>query len=232
MHAYRTLVKSYAVHIITLDIGLHLQVHGTEVSLKRPESYIKLEPRLKSEEQLTEMLAEAAPSSYAPELHDNLTKLLSSQFPGLNLQQLAKQEPISERDYGGSFAFSMPLLRTRLQAYSLASDRMDDPVEEVEMLLLSVNLNLSLAHAETALVESWEALLRQLAPFLQIDATVRPIFLSITASISYDIAGEQRQGDRMASIHGVRLSLVLKTTSREMITPNIQVSFTFSSTYF
>ena len=232
MHAYRTLVKSYAVHIITLDIGLHLQVHGTEVPLKRPESYVKLEPRLKSEEQLTEMLAEAAPSSYAPELHDNLTKLLSSQFPGLNLQQLAKQEPISERDYGGSFAFSMPLLRTRLQAYSLASDRMDDPVEEVEMLLLSVNLNLSLAHAETALVESWEALLRQLAPFLQIDATVRPIFLSITALISYDIAGEQRQGDMMASIHGVRLSLVLKTTSREMITPNIQVSFTFSSTYF
>ena len=209
MHAYRTLVKSYAAHIITLDIGLHLQVHGSEVPLKRPESYLKLEPRLKSEEQLTEMLAEAAPSSYAPELHDNLTKLLSSQFPGLNLQQLTKQEPISERDYGDNFAFSMPLLRTRLQAYSLAADRMDDPVEEVEMLLLSVNLNLSLAHAETALVESWEALLRQVVPFLRIDAAVRPIFLSISASISYDIAVEKRLGDMMASIHGARLSLVL-----------------------
>ena len=155
------------------------------------------------------MLAEAAPSSYAPELHDNLTKLLSSQFPGLNLQQLANQEPISECDYGDNFAFSMPFLCTRLQAYSLAADRMDDPVEEVEMLLLSVNLNLSLAHAETALVESWEALLRQVVPFLRIDAAVRPIFLSISASISYDIAGEKREGYTMASIHGARLSLVL-----------------------
>jgi len=209
MHAYRTLVKSYAVHIITLDIGLHLQVHRSEVPLKKPESYLKLEPQLKSEEQVMDMLAEAAPSSYAPEMHDKLTKLLSSQFPGLNLQQLTMQSPVSERDYGDNFAFSMPLLRTRLQAYSLAVDRMDDPVEEVEMLLLSVNMNLSLAHAETALVESWEGLLRQIVPFLRIDAAVRPIFLSIAASISHDIAGERREGDMMASIHGARLSLVL-----------------------
>ena len=88
---------------------------------------------------------------------------------------------------------------------------MDDPVKEVEMLLLSVNMNLSLAHAETALVESWEALLRQVVPFLWIDATVRPIFLSlsIAASISYDITGEKREGGMMASIHGGHLSLVL-----------------------
>ena len=209
MHAYRTLTKSYAVHIITLDIGLYLQVHGTEVPLKKPQSYLKLEPQLKSEDQVTDMLAEAAPSSYAPEMHDKLTKLLSNQFPGLNLQQLTVQEPISERDYGDNFAFSMPLLRTRLEAYSMAADRMDDPIEEAEMLLLSVNMNLSLAHAETALVEAWEALLRQVVPFLRLDVGVRPIFLSVAASISYDIAGERRQGDMMASIHGARLSLVL-----------------------
>jgi nuclear pore complex protein Nup188 len=209
MHAYRTLVKSYAVHIITLDIALHLQVHGTEVPLKKPESYLKLEPRLKSEDQVTDMLAEAAPSSYAPELHDKLTKVLSIRFPGLNLQQLTIQEPISERDYGDNFAFSMPLLRTRLQAYSLPADTMDDPIEEVEMLLLSVNMNLSLAHAETALVESWEALLRRVVPFLRSDPAIRPTFLSITASISFDIAEERREGDMMASIHGARLSLVL-----------------------
>ncbi len=31
VHAYRTVVKSYAIHILTQDVGLHLQLHGTDV---------------------------------------------------------------------------------------------------------------------------------------------------------------------------------------------------------
>ncbi|KAF8165907.1 nucleoporin subcomplex protein binding to Pom34-domain-containing protein [Crassisporium funariophilum] len=209
MHAYRTLVKSYAIHILTRDIGIHLQLHGSDVPLKKPESYLKLEPYLKSQDQLSEMLSEAAPSSYAPQIHDKLADMLSRDFPGLDLQQLEVQDPMPERDYGDSFAFSPVLLRVRLQAYPFAADGMDDPVEEVEKLLLSINLNLSLAHAETALLESWEGLLRGVVPYLRTDAVVRPILLSVAASISYDIAGEQREGDKMATIHGARLSLVL-----------------------
>ncbi|KAF8967477.1 nucleoporin subcomplex protein binding to Pom34-domain-containing protein [Flammula alnicola] len=209
MHAYRTLVKSYAIHIITRDIGLHLQLHGSEVPLKKPQSYLKLETHLKSHDELTDLLAEAAPSSYAPEMHDKVTVLLSQHFPGLTLQQLEVQDAVAERDYGDTFAFSTSLLRVRLQAYPLSADVMDDPAEEVERLVLSINLNLSLVHAETALLESWDTLLRQVIPYLRTDSTVRPHLLAIAATISFDIAAEKREGDMMSTIHGSRLSLVL-----------------------
>ena len=209
MHANRSLAKSHAIRMITRDIGLHLQTHGVEVPLKKPESYSKLEPFFKSQEQLTDLLAEAAPSSYAPQMHDDLVSILNRDFAGLTISQLEIQEPVSERDYGDSFAFSTTLLQVRLRAYPLAIDGMDDPSEAAEKLLLSINLNLSLAHSETSLIEAWDALLKQIVPYLRTDATIRPHLLSIAATISYDIASESRAGDMMATIHGARLSLVL-----------------------
>ncbi|KAH9482136.1 Nucleoporin nup184 [Psilocybe cubensis] len=208
MHAYRTLAKSHATNIITRDIGLHLQLHGSDVPRKKPESYIQLETCLKDQDRLTDILSEAAPSSYAPELHDQLTELLTDRFVGLTLEQLEVQEPVAERDYGDNFAFSLDLLRTRLQAYPVEVS-MDEPGDKAEMLLLSINLNLSLVHAESALIESWVTLLKQTIPYLRGDAGVRSHMLAIAASISFDVAGEKRGGDMMASIHGARLSLIL-----------------------
>ncbi|KAF8887259.1 hypothetical protein CPB84DRAFT_1837740 [Gymnopilus junonius] len=208
-HTYKTLVKSFAIHIVTHDIGLHIQLHGSEVPLSKPQSYLSLEPYLNSQDQLTDMLAEAAPSSCAPEMHDKLTELLKRYFPGLTLQQLEAQEPLVDRDYGDNFRFSMSLLRARLQAYPLEADGMDDPAEEVEKLLFSTNLNLSLIHSESAVLESWVKLLKQVIPYLRMDKVVRPIVLSIAASLSFDISRETREGDMMSTIHGTRLSLIL-----------------------
>ena len=44
MHAYCTLVESYSIHIITLNIGLHLQGHGAEVLLTMPEAILNSNP--------------------------------------------------------------------------------------------------------------------------------------------------------------------------------------------
>jgi len=208
-HAYRSLVKSYAINIITRDIGIHLQSHRSEVPLKKPVSYLRLEPFLKSQEQLTDLLAEAASSSYSPGLHDQIVAMLQKYFVGLTLSQLEVQEPTFEREYGDNFAYVVHLLRVRLRVYPLATDRMDDPAEALEKLMLSMNLNLSLAHSELALLESWSLLLRQVIPYMRMDTSLRPHILAIAASISYDIAAESRQGDMMATIHGARLSLVL-----------------------
>lgn len=207
-HAYRNLVKSHAIHIITQDIGMYLQSRSTEVPTK-PESFLKLEPFLKSQDQLTDSLAEASSSSYAPHIHDEIVSLLKQRFNGLTLSQLEVQDPIPEREYGDSFAFSPHLLLIRLRAYFLVPDAMDDPVEAVEKLTMSINLNISLAHSEIVLMEAWNTLLRQVIPYMRMDASVRSYILSIAASISYDIAAETRQGDMMSTIHGARLSLVL-----------------------
>lgn len=64
-------------------------------------------------------------------------------------------------------------------------------------------------HSEIALLEVWNALLRQVIPYLRTDTAVRPHLLSMAASVSFDIASEMRNGDMMATIHSSRLSLVL-----------------------
>ncbi|KAF9553540.1 hypothetical protein CPC08DRAFT_673179 [Agrocybe pediades] len=210
IHACRAMVKAHAANIIVRDIGLHLQSHGSEVPLKKPLSYQKLEPFLKSGmEQFGDFLGEVVASSYAPELYDRITALLDQNFDGLTMEQLKLQEQVSQRDLGDHFAFSIPLLRTRLLAYSAPPDSMVNPSEEVEKLLLSINLNLSLVHAESTLLDSWIALLRQAIPYLRADSKVRPSLLEMADVFSQSIAIEQRQGDMMASIHGSRLSLVL-----------------------
>ncbi|TFK43979.1 nucleoporin subcomplex protein binding to Pom34-domain-containing protein [Crucibulum laeve] len=210
MHSYRTIVKSYAVHIIGLDIEMHVQLNGSDKKpAMKPQSFLKMESHLKSQEQFTDLLAEVFPSSYAPQLHDQLIEVLKLSFEGLTLEQLRSQEPVAEREYGDDFSFSVDRLRSRLYAYPVGADDMVDVKDEVEKQLLSINLNLSLTDAQTRLGSSWEFLLRQVSTYLRGDATVRPILLSIAASMSYDIAGEQRAGDMMATIHGTRLSLLL-----------------------
>ena len=209
MHSYRTVVKSYALHMIALDIGIHLHSQGPESSPTKPVSFLKIETQFKTEDQLTDLISEAAPSSYEPHLYDQLMEELKVEFSGVTLEELHLQLPLDEREFGDNFTFSISLLRSRLHAYRHHDDEMVNRAETAEKQLLSINLNLSLTHSQTALAGSWQFLLRQAVPYLRGDSTVRPIVLAIAASISYDIAAEKRSGDMMATIHGTRLSLLL-----------------------
>lgn len=207
IHSYRTIVKSYALHIISLDIGMHLQSLAPGLIQQKPLSFRKLESLFKSEDQLVDLLSEAAPSSYDPHLYDDLVDRLKFLFPALTLEQLRSQNPVSEREFGDDFTFSISLLRSRLNIYRARDDRglMDD----LEQRVNSINLNLSLTHSQIALVDSWQLLLRQVVPFVRGNAAIRTTVLTIAASISGGISGEKRSGDMMATIHGTRLSLLL-----------------------
>ncbi|KAJ6601217.1 nucleoporin subcomplex protein binding to Pom34-domain-containing protein [Mycena vulgaris] len=206
MHAYRTLVKSYALKIIAHDIGIHFAT-SKEAARIKPPSFSKMQPHFKSSDDLSDLLSEASPSSYDPGLYDELSQQLETGFPALTLEQVRSSQPVEEREFGDDFAFSASLFRTRLHAY-----RHTTPTEQHDSLVAQlhlVNMNLSLTHSQTALADSWQLLLRKCVPYLRGDATVGPILMTSAASISYDIAEEKRSGDMMATIHGTRLSLLL-----------------------
>ncbi|KAG5352065.1 hypothetical protein C0989_003990 [Termitomyces sp. Mn162] len=208
--AYKIAAKSHAVNVLGRDIDIHLRQHGNAPSTAKPASFLQIAPRFKSEEELNDLVCEAAPSSYDPKIYDALSEQLKTNYRGLTLEQLACQEPLEQRELGDNFAFSVPLLRKRLLAYAKSAESMDDNSDTlVEKQLLSINLNLSLAHSQAALAESWQLLFQKVVPYFRNDILVRPIVLAICATISYDIAKEDRQGDMMTTIHGRRLSLLL-----------------------
>lgn len=207
VHAYRTIVKAHALHIIGLDIGMALQSQGrTARDPVKPISYTAIEGIFKSEEQLTDFIGEAASRTYDPSLHDDLQERSQAFFPSLKLEHLQVQEPMVEREFGNDFSFSLALLQVRLEPFT---GSFGDECVEIAQLLASINLNLSLAHAQTTLTQSWQHFLIQVVPFLRGQATVRPILLAIAASISADIASEKRSGDMMSTVHNARLSLLL-----------------------
>ena len=145
---------------------------------------------LRSEDQIGELIPEAAASAHYPELHlhDNFADISKTRYPALSPDHLQAQEPIVEREFGDDFAFSVSL---RLQVYA-ADDQLQ--MEETVRSLHTINLNLFLAHAQTAPAEAWQCLLLQVVPYLQGDAAVRPHPLLLANSLSRDLASERRSG--------------------------------------
>ncbi|KAG2343590.1 hypothetical protein BDR05DRAFT_933045 [Suillus weaverae] len=207
VQSYRNMVKSYAVRVIGQDIFLQPQPGPSEPA-KKPLSYSKLAPSFKSEDRLNELILEAESTSYDPSLSDKLAAQLQQDFPGLSLTHLQSQDLSNEREFGDDFTFSIALLRSRLQQCASGDDRAN-AVEEVERRVASLNLNLSLTYAQTALTESWQFLLRQILPFVRPVPEIRSNLLSLSATISGDLALEKRSGDMMAKLHGTRLNLLL-----------------------
>ncbi|KAF7302838.1 hypothetical protein MKEN_01245900 [Mycena kentingensis (nom. inval.)] len=190
-HAYRTLVKSYALKIIAHDVGMHFSI-TKDAAKNKPPSFVKMEPRFRSSEELSELLSEASPSSYDPTLYDELAEQLKNDFPSFTLDQVRSFEAAEQREFGDDFIFSSSLFRTRLNAYrgKFPEDHRDSLVTHVHL----INMNLSLTQSQTALAESWQLLLQKSVP---------------ASSMSYDIAAEKRSGDMMSTIHGTRLALLL-----------------------
>ncbi|EIW76402.1 hypothetical protein CONPUDRAFT_168949 [Coniophora puteana RWD-64-598 SS2] len=206
--AYRYMVKSYAVHIIGQDMYLQPPPASPSDPLPKTISYDQLAPVFKSEDQLNELILEAQCTSFDPTLYDTLSQELPTSFPGLTLEQIRSQEPMTDREFGDDYQYLPSLLRSRL-THCATTDELLHAAEEVEKKVMSINLNLSLTQAQVALGKSWQFLLKQVMPFVRLEPNVRPILLTIAATVSADLAGEKRSGDMMARIHGTNLGLLL-----------------------
>lgn len=198
IHACRTMAKSHALRIIALD----MEHFGKGPDDEKPQSYLAIEPIFKAEEELNDYILEAAATPYQPQLFDDLTETTRSIVPSLVLDHLRIQVPDSEREFGDNFTFSRELLRSRLQVE-------EEDVQMMDIKLTSMNLNLSLTYAQSALTSSWRYLLLQTVPFLRAASSIRSHVLSLVASISEAIASEKRSGEMMATIYEERLSLLL-----------------------
>ncbi|KAJ4472474.1 nucleoporin subcomplex protein binding to Pom34-domain-containing protein [Lentinula edodes] len=204
-HCYRTDVKSCALHVIGLDIGIHHQTRRSANA--KPVSFQKIESKFRSLEELTDLISEATPSSYVPALYDAFSETLKSSFPTLSISQLETKIAIEEREFGDEFSFSVSLLRSRLRRHR-ADNMLLQEMDVAEKQLLSINLNLSLTHTQIALVDAWRFILHQIIP-LSADVVQRSILLTIAASVSFDINKENRLGDMVAIVHGTRIAFLV-----------------------
>lgn len=209
-HAYRAQIKAHALRIIGSDIAMGIQ-HGKDKGKvqTQPTSIKEFSKIFQNEDLLLDAIHEAIASPYDPELYDRLTEVLKSSFAPLTIDSLRAPEPVDEREFGDNFFLSIPLLTDILQsALSLGGEEAAHS-EQVQTLALSVNLNMSLSHAQLFLGEAWGFFLEQVKGHLRGDDSVRSAILATAATVSRDIARETRSGDYMCTIHGRRLRLLL-----------------------
>ncbi|TDL30046.1 hypothetical protein BD410DRAFT_780570 [Rickenella mellea] len=206
IHAYRTVIKSHALHVIGADIAIQTSL---DTKAKKPESYLSVEAIFKSSDLFTDCISESVSSSYDPDLHDKVVESIRSSFAPLSIDSLRSQEPIHDREFGDNFVFSIPLLRDMLRVGLESGGELGEKYEALQYHVYGVNLNLSLAHAQVALLKSWSFLLQQVKGYIRGDSVVRGIFLAVAASVSRDTSAEKRSGDMMCAVHNTRLSLLL-----------------------
>ncbi|KAI0340825.1 hypothetical protein BDW22DRAFT_1397822 [Trametopsis cervina] len=205
-HAYRMMVKAHAVNILALDIRLSLPPQRGGLTPAKPPAYTAIHPIFQNEEQISELIAEAGARVFDPALYDEFHQRAQITVPTLVLDHLHAQEPLLEREFGDDFSFSTSLLQFRLLPYV---GLLPEEVLDLQKILTSINLNMTLAQAHTSLTEAWQSMLLQVVPFTRGDTGVRPTVLSLAANLSSDIASETRSGDMMSSVHGARLALLL-----------------------
>ncbi|THH16450.1 hypothetical protein EW146_g4202 [Bondarzewia mesenterica] len=210
IHSHRVFAKSHAIRIVALDIAMETQTQGAAEFQAKPQSYRSIEGIFKDEDSLVNHLAEATSNTYDPTLYDDFEDKVKTHFPNLSLSQLESRSLMEEREFGEDFAFTSDVLLARTNPirknYEEGIARLADNLLHD---LYSINMNLSLAHMEIELGESWQFLLQKVAPHLKANTTLRPTILSLSATISETIAIEKRRGELMSKVHGGRLSLLL-----------------------
>ncbi|THH06625.1 hypothetical protein EW145_g3956 [Phellinidium pouzarii] len=207
-HAYRTKNKAHALRIIGSDVAMHLR-SGKGSEKTQPESFKEAALIFQTEESFLDSIAEATSSSYDPGLYDQLVGSIEMSLAPLTIESLRSPEPINEREFGDNFMFSAPLMRDVLRSALAMGGQFGATSEQVQYLVYSVNLNMSLAHPQLFLAESWCFLLEQVKGYLREKPESRTILLAVAASVARDIAGERRSGDFMTTVHGGRLRLLL-----------------------
>ncbi|KAL5529911.1 hypothetical protein ACEPAF_6168 [Sanghuangporus sanghuang] len=202
-HAYRTKAKAHALRILGSDIAMHLR-SGKDATKEQPGSFKEAISMFRGEESFIDAVSEAISSSYDPGLYDQLSSILGSSFSPLSIESLRSVEPVGERDFGDNFMLAVRLLQDLLRFEKGVRNAV-----RVQHLVYSANLNMSLAHSQLSLAESWRFLLEQVKGYLRGHAGARTILLAAAASVSRTIASEQRSGDFMSTIHGSRLQVLL-----------------------
>lgn len=205
-HAHRIVAKSRALHILALDVnvdppGVTAKGKGNEThSLRRLLDVFTDENKLRGQ------IALAVANSFNPDLHATLVVDVAVAYPALTLDRVADEE---QREFGDGYIFDVELLRSRL-AHDLNGEESERQLaESILIRTCSVNLNWSLADAETSLTQSWGRVLQLISRSLRDDVAITASLLATAAELAADVTMEVRTGRVMAMVHTERLGLLL-----------------------
>lgn len=203
-HAYQTLAKAHAVHILALDLT---HPEGSATAVKRVASPL-VTKMLEEAAVVDRLLTEAISNPTDPSLHKRATEHLESVFPRMALEPLRTMQLQSDRVFGDDYLFASSIIDERLHQYA---DEDTDLVEQAATIfkeILSLNLDWSLIDSHTALTRSWSQLLDAVRSLVEGNNLIMKVLVTSAKQVTEKIASETRPGAIMTAVHADRLRVL------------------------
>ncbi|KAF8318134.1 hypothetical protein DL93DRAFT_430891 [Clavulina sp. PMI_390] len=209
-HAYQTIAKAHAVHVLALDlsntVGMSSSTGGNAAA--KAASATLVTKLFEDTKDLDRLLGEAILNPTDPSLHRKAQSHVESDFPRLKLDTLRTLQLQPDRIYGDDYLFSSATVDDRLHQYAAEDPLLVEQVSATFKEILSLNLDWSLTDSHVALTRSWVELLEVSMPIVRASKPAQKALVGSAKLITTSLSAEKRSGAVMTAIHADRLRVL------------------------
>ncbi|KAG8734269.1 hypothetical protein FRC11_006808 [Ceratobasidium sp. 423] len=199
---YQSVVKAYAVHILSLDIALSPKKDGVPT----PSSLTAFEKGCKDIKTLVFHAVQCGPMSDST---NGVRKFLDENIPGFNLDAYRTSRLGISQQFGDNYLIDLPKVKRSIWYYFESDSGRESWNRELLRQLCQLNLEWSLIDSRTSLTRSWVRLLVAVAPWFRAKPSMRTTLMDCASSVAKLTGDIEQRGDAMESIHTERINVLV-----------------------
>ncbi|CAE6343262.1 unnamed protein product [Rhizoctonia solani] len=199
---YQSIVKAYAVRIISLDIALTPKEDGTST----PSSLTAFE---KSCKDIKPLISHAVQCGSISDSTQEVRRFLDENIPGFNLDAYRILRLGIPQQFGDNYFIDLPKVKRSIWHYFESDTGRESWNRELLRQLCQLNVEWSLIDSRIALTRSWVCLLTAVAPWFRAKPSMRNTLVDCASSVSKLTGDTEQRGDAMESIHSERVNFLV-----------------------
>ncbi|KAF8709175.1 Nucleoporin subcomplex protein binding Pom34, partial [Rhizoctonia solani] len=199
---YQSVVKAYAVHIISLDIALTPQKDGAPT----PSSLATFE---KSCKDIKPLVSHAVQCGFVLDSTQEVRKFLDENIPGFDLDAYRILRLGIPQQFGDNYLIDLPKVKRSLWHYFESDTGRESWNRELLRQLCQLNIEWSLIDSRISLVRSWVRLLTAIAPWFRTKPSLRVMLVDCASSVAKLTGNTEQRGDAMRSVHTERINILV-----------------------
>ncbi|KAJ1308684.1 hypothetical protein OPQ81_004375 [Rhizoctonia solani] len=199
---YQSVVKAYAVHILSLDIALSPKKDGAPT----PSSLTAFEKGCKD---IKTLISHAVQCGHVSDSTSKVRKFLDEEIPGFNLDAYRTSRLGIPQQFGDNYLIDLPKVKKSIWHYFENDAGRESWNRELLRQLCQLNIEWSLIDSRTSLTRSWVRLLSAVSPWFRAKPSIRATLVDCASSVAKLTGDTEQNGDAMESIHAERINILV-----------------------
>ncbi|KDN50995.1 hypothetical protein RSAG8_00624, partial [Rhizoctonia solani AG-8 WAC10335] len=199
---YQSVVKAYAVHILSLDIALSPKKDGVPT----PSSLAAFE---KGCEDIKTLVSHAVQRGHISDSTNEVRKFLDENIPGFNLDAYRTSRLGTPKQFGDNYLIDLSKVKKSIWHYFESDTGRESWNRELLRQLCQLNIEWSLIDSRTSLTRSWVRLLSAIAPWFRAKTSTRTTLMDCASFVAKLTSDPEQRGEARESIHTERISILV-----------------------